>query len=648
MRRIYICLIFLIGFGLYSVASDVNKQTAQVVAQGFMKSSNPTFSTSIMDSYEVKDNGDIMFYIINFTEGGWAIISGTESTIPVLGFSYEGSISESSQFTESFEYLLNGYKNQIKKAKKITTPSEKAKSKWNELLKGAKLSLKSYSPGTYLLNTTRGHVKWFQEENNDGGCSPTYNKFSLSGDIDDTDCDDKKPVGCAAVAMGQIMWYWQYPNFSEYNTYDWKIMPPELRNSTDIDSGDEVAKLLRDCGKAAKMNYTSILTDFSWATTNNVNDGFHDYLGYKGTAKIVRTHYPYGNVWNDLIRAEIDAGRPVLIRGDKSDLNDEKHMFVCDGYHPTYADYFHFNFGWGYPGNSYNTSYQYFNDLNPGNHEYNENQQAIIGISPSLSNIASSVNDVTYNSVSDTRNIEARSSVSLPANGKSLNVTNSGSLNLFAGDAIVLKPGFSIQNGGNFKAMTTQNDFSDDCGISIDDANYSNGILSFEPHNANTFEFEVYTAAAQLVFQSAGTIDQTPLDVWDGTGAYVAGYYIAKITFRNNCGELLSDSYNIFSAGKKSISISQGVLTDTEEFELDEECVFDVYPNPSEGCFSIRTNYQNTWKIEIYDTGGHKVYNKNNLSSLNEEFNTIKLAAGIYYIKVTTKEKIFSEKLVIQ
>ncbi len=652
MRRICICIVLFTSFVHYSDAKDIDKKTAQTVAQNFMKQGNPNFSVSVDNVYDIKDEGDIILYIVNFTGGGWAMVSVTESTVPILGFSYEGLMLESSQLAESFKFLLGLYKTQIKEAKKLTETNEEVKSKWESLMNNENsLRLKSYTPGTVLLNTDRGHVKWSQEENNDGGCSPTYNKYCPGGDADGSDCDDKKPTGCAAVAMGQIMWFWQYPNFSDYRNYNWKVMPPELVNNTDESSGDEVAMLLKDCGTAANMNYTTLFgTDFSWATTSNVKDGLRDHFGYEGVELKVRSHYPYGNVWNDLIRAEIDAGRPVIIRADKADLSGDKHMFVCDGYHSSYNDYFHFNFGWGYPGNSYNTSYLYFNDLTPGNHEYNENQQAIIGISPSIGNIASSINDVTYSSISDTKNLEAMNSISLPASGKSLYVTSSGSLNLFAGDAIILKPGFKVQSGGNFHAMISINEFSDDCGIYVEGwtGYFTDGVLRFRAHNANTYEFEAYALNGQLAFQSAGTVDEIPVVVWDGTGS-IYGTYTCIITFRNNCGEILSNSYSVTSPGQKSAVIENGTITSlSEETVIIEECDFNLYPNPNDGSFSVQTNSQDAWDIAVYDMNGHQLFHRSNLCSFDTSFNLGNLASGIYHVKIRTKNKVFSEKLVVQ
>lgn len=53
----------------------------------------------------------------------------------------------------------------------------------------------------------------------------------------------------------------------------------------------------------------------SWATVNNMVDALKGDFKYKGVEKKVRKDWSYGNAWNDLIRSEIDAGRPVLYRG---------------------------------------------------------------------------------------------------------------------------------------------------------------------------------------------------------------------------------------------------------------------------------------------------------------------------------------------
>lgn len=328
-----------------------------------------------------------------------------------------------------------------------------------------------YTPGDELLDIPgRGVNLWSQDENNDGDC-PGYSKFCPSNDADDDDCDDHKPAGCGAVSMGQIMWYWQWPLSSSYRTYNWGLMPSELDNTSSVPEIDEVAHLLRDCGLASEMDYSSLFgKDFSWATMNKIEDALKDKFNYKGVKKHVKNDWEYGSAWVDLLRSEIDNGRPVLYRGDKNDVSGVKHYFVLDGYHSTDPD-FHFNFGWGYPSNNYNTSYHDIDNINPGggDHIYNKNQMAIVGISPTYTELAPDdvdIYDVSYSSVTGFKNEEAQQEISLPASGKELTIENGGGLILTVGNSITLKPGFHAKAGSKFMAQINP-DFTEEMDINV-------------------------------------------------------------------------------------------------------------------------------------------------------------------------------------
>ena len=292
-----------------------------------------------------KTNGNTSFYVINFKDGGWVMVSSDNNTVPVLGYSLFGTYKIEDPKPEAFLDWINGYKKQITYASKLKTKSPAILEKWEKLLHKSKTkSTLTYTPGTPLLDVpNRGHVQWSQDRNNDGGCVPSYHKYCPSGTGEYCFCN-KKSVGCGAVAMGQIMWYWQWPYSSSYRTYNWSSMPAELKNSSSTNEEDEIAHLLRDCGSASNMTYWC---SGSWTTMNNIVDAFKNSFNYKGVKKQVRSKWSYGNAWEDLLRSEIDAGRPILYRGDKCDLCSEKHYFVLDGYDANDPDYFWFNFGCG-------------------------------------------------------------------------------------------------------------------------------------------------------------------------------------------------------------------------------------------------------------------------------------------------------------
>lgn len=250
----------------------------------------------------------------------------------------------------------------------------------------------------------------------------------------------KQEAGCGSVAMGQIMWYWQWPYTSSYRYYDWDKMPIKIYEGTAPDISDEVGHLLKDCADASNMNY--MFCEGSWTTVNQIGTAFSNTFRYEAVKKHVKSDWGTDS-WLDLIRSEIDAGRPVFCRGDESDLSFNKHFFIIDGYDPDNPDMFSINFGWtGYGDNAwYNL-----------NEIYNANQKALVGISPTYAS-TTTVTDVSYQSVNGIKQEEAQSTITLPCSGKVLDVNNGGTLIHVAGRSIVLKDGFHAKEGSFYRAF---------------------------------------------------------------------------------------------------------------------------------------------------------------------------------------------------
>lgn len=261
--------------------------------------------------------------------------------------------------------------------------------------------------------------------------------------------------------------------------------------------------------------------------------------------------WSYGTAFADLLRSELDNGRPILMRGDEGVTDLDKHHFVIDGYDASDNDWFWFNFGWGYWNTeTYNTSRHYLGDISPGPHgPYDALQMVIVGISPTVAADAN-IYDVAYSSVWDIRLEDAQQSIELPASGKSLTVENGGDLTLIAGSSIVINPGFNAKLGSTFKAQINP-DYLTDINISVQGYTSSfspgsNEELCYNVSNANSWEFEAYNMGGGAVFQSAGKIDSSPCCVWDGSGSSVTGYYTCTIRFKNNYGRILEHSYQVW------------------------------------------------------------------------------------------------------
>ena len=98
--------------------------------------------------------------------------------------------------------------------------------RWQKLLYNAKginsVEIK-YNPGASLLNIPgRGVVKWGQTINNSGGCTPSYNRFCRGELFLNCNCDRTR-AGCGPVALGQVMWYWQWPLYSPEDSEEYVI-----------------------------------------------------------------------------------------------------------------------------------------------------------------------------------------------------------------------------------------------------------------------------------------------------------------------------------------------------------------------------------------------------------------------------------------
>jgi hypothetical protein len=595
------------------------------------------------------------------------MVAAKNIIIPILGYSPDGIITDNSPKPENFSSFIKSYKNQIKHANLLKSESIKALCQWDTILNNKFISLKrySYTQNTSLFNTSRGYVKWGQEWNNNGGCSPCYNEFTPGKSDNNLGCTglttdncycDNKPVGCAAVAMGQIMWYWQFPPSSSFRDYNWNNMPNAIYNNTSQESADEIAHLLRDCGDASDITFCCA---GSWTTTNNIVSALTSHFDYKGVEKKVRTDWSDAS-WGFLLQAEIDAGRPVLYRGDKADLSGEKHFFVVDGYslNPTL---YHINWGWN--GSGYDGYYD-IDDLTPDNNDFTENQQAIVGISPTCSEISQNINDLNYSLISsgEFKNEQARNNISIPSSGESLTIESGGELYLTSGNKIILSNGFSAKSGSIFKTNIATMGFDEE-GLNVPiwyngispNGDGKNDCLCLYVYNADAWDCLVYDLDGSKVFDGAGRVDSDEVCVWDGNGADYQGTYLCIVNFRNSCGERVDNAWMVTVAGNttynKSLAFNEDsrrkLTEDSENGLKNDENLFEIIPNPTDGLIFIRLNSENMInKIEIYSTLGIKVYD----SKFDGSTTTIDLSdygCGVYIVRVQNDEGELIKKLII-
>ena len=224
-------------------------------------------------------------------------------------------------------------------------------------------------------------------------CEYAYNKFCPSIITNNLDLCDHAVVGCIAVAMAQIMWYWHWPyiatvpttiggSTNEFRFYNWDMMPEAITGSSSIANVNEIATLLKDCGYSVNMDYG----EESLARDEDVIGAMTAAFGYDATS--MDLHYKWNtSSWNDYLHNEIASGRPVYYSGRTAVVGGEGHVFVLDGYDA--GGLYHANLGWGGGDFSYEHNNNYFfidtitaYNIQGGPKKYSYNQAAIWGIQP--------------------------------------------------------------------------------------------------------------------------------------------------------------------------------------------------------------------------------------------------------------------------
>lgn len=284
-----------------------------------------------------------------------------------------------------------------------------------------------------LLSKNGTQIGWRQHYNESGSdnCDKAYNLFCPP--ITGGECG-RALVGCVAVAMAQVMWYWEWPysvairTVSHLPIYDWKNMPPLLYDTTPQCQVNQVAQLLYDCGRAVDMNYGA---EGSYAYTEDCKNSMKNYFKYSPSIESIG--YSSSNI--NLIRNDLEAGKPVLASGRGSSGG---HMFVIDGYKIKDGGfYFHINWGWG---SYYNTVWVELSDIRIKNMTFNSLRTFIINIEPKFPSC-----DGVYTTTNWGNNFEIYHGGDISLNNKV--IPNNWKGYIHSGTQIQLLPGFQIKEG---------------------------------------------------------------------------------------------------------------------------------------------------------------------------------------------------------
>ena len=363
-----------------SVANPIGENQALSVASRFMAGKSLTPVTmQRANRAPGQQTTTQAYYVFNAqANDGYVIVAGDDRVPAVLGYSDNGTF-DPADVPPAMQSLLDGYAAQIDALPDVMpAPQQVSRTPIRPLIKSI---WGQGEPFNYYLPYTRTTTS-------DGVTRAWHAK-----------------TGCVATAMAQVMYYHKWPSGTTQTipaytsstnkngvtltfdrpampvtTFNWDAMK-NAYNTTDSTnaSGKAVALLMEYCDQALRMQFYA---SSSSAQTNEIPAALISYFDYDATVRYVRRISYTTTEWENLLYSELQAGRPVVYRGDK---NPGGHAFVCDGCDA--SGLFHINWGW----NSLSDGYFLLRDLNPdaqgiggsdGECGYIYDQGMVIGIKP--------------------------------------------------------------------------------------------------------------------------------------------------------------------------------------------------------------------------------------------------------------------------
>lgn len=345
MKKLFFALLLVMAtMGLQAKPVDVEK--AMSLGIKFMNANTETKSSQAVLSYTAAaDNGQAAFYVFGLQPRGFVIVSADDRMKPILGYSTESNFT--AQLPDGLMTFFDNYKAGFSQMVANDVPrTAEAIADWERLEKTGRLSAsktdRSVGP---LLSSI-----WNQTDlyNN---MAPEDPSSVFSGHC---------KSGCVANTMSQIMRYWEWPRTgtgshgynanSYYGNYGWQeanfgeatyrfdLMPDFLDFASPQYEVDAIALLEYHAGVSVDMGYGP---NASGAYSQDVPDAFINYFRYSPDMYLSTLDYYVLDEWNDMLRANLDAGMPFYYA---SSGPDGAHAYVLDGYDE--YDMFHLNWGW--------------------------------------------------------------------------------------------------------------------------------------------------------------------------------------------------------------------------------------------------------------------------------------------------------------
>ena len=384
ISNFFLLLFTLLHFS--AIAKEVPVEQARKVAQNYFSFVTERQSSNLKLAHTAKmaDGKPSLFVFQNADAAGFIMVSGDDIAEPILGYSYESTFDMNTK-NKAFLSWMEFYQNEIAYgiSKNYMQPAE-IKTKWNQY---ANNSFSGIDRAAGVLPLVKS--KWGQDPDENAQCplDKTENKRCVTG--------------CPATAVAMIMKFHKHPaqgiGNSSYNhekygtlsvnyadqTYNYADMPDSIAGPV-----AEIAKLMYHAGVAVEMGYTPdesgsfVIEAYCNKKEATCEYAFKNYFGYDKTTVAGLQKKDFTDaVWLQKLKDELNAQRPMQYAG----FGGGGHTWVCDGYDDN--NKFHMNWGW----RGQQDGFYALNALVPGSGgtgsgegNYNNGQQAIIGIKPDI------------------------------------------------------------------------------------------------------------------------------------------------------------------------------------------------------------------------------------------------------------------------
>ena len=367
MKYKYLLTTFALAASLQSYSAPISKAEARIVARTFLT----------VDDQSSDEVAQSPYYVFSRGAGkGYIIVSGDDSTAPILGYTEQGDFVYDS-LPDPLKQMLTVWSSKLSQLQAGQTVRKSISGAVRRA--SARLAVASFKSAWQDV-ATLVKTHWHQ--------SYPYNMLAPYR----TDNGKQAMTGCEATAASQIVYYFHHDNPSalQYNTptYSYggapvtKSLPKgtpvrydlmKLSGSGTLAQDSAVAILMYAVGTSAWLTYGY---QDGTATAGNTDKMGASISGQFGLTNTYASKSSYSQTsWETLVYKSLLAGKPILYSG--SNTTSGGHAVVLDGYQASTGLY-HFNFGWGGQADGYYTI-----DDETGMNGFSTGQEMLVNITPS-------------------------------------------------------------------------------------------------------------------------------------------------------------------------------------------------------------------------------------------------------------------------